>query len=88
MSRLRRIFASRLSRWWIGAAYFLTNDSDEPSSPGLMKLNRFHSSPRWFSIGVPVVIILKLPVSPIAARERMVSRFLMACASSSTIVCH
>ena len=53
-----------------------------------MKLNKFHNSPKWFSIGVPVVIILNVPVSPIAARERIVSRFLMACASSSTIVCH
>jgi DNA repair exonuclease SbcCD nuclease subunit len=35
---------------------------------------------------VPVVIILKRPFSLIAARERIVWRFLIACASSSTII--
>ena len=51
-----------------------------------MNSNRFQSSPRWFSIGVAVVIMRKSPGKRMAARDRSVSRFLMACASSSTIV--
>ncbi|MNP61526.1 hypothetical protein D3C76_1567230 [compost metagenome] len=55
-----------------------------PSSPGLMKRNRFHSSPRWFSSGVPVATMRKSACKAIAAWERLVWAFLMACASSST----
>ncbi|MCY1561002.1 hypothetical protein D9M68_982070 [compost metagenome] len=55
-----------------------------PSRPGLIKRNRFHNSPRWFSTGVPLAISLKSACRVIAACERLLWEFLIAWASSST----
>ena len=60
--------------------------SSEPSRPGLMKRNRFQSSASRFSMGVPVEIMRKPPIRLIAAEDRFVAAFLIAWASSRTIV--
>ena len=58
------------------------NTLDRPSSPGLRNSNRLHSSPRWFSIGVPLSASRCRPRSSRAAFADAVPAFLIACASS------
>ncbi|MNC06649.1 hypothetical protein D3C75_541670 [compost metagenome] len=57
-----------------------------PSRPGLMKVNRLHSSPRWFSMGVPERARRKSPSSWNSSLARWVPAFLICCASSSTML--
>ena len=52
-----------------------------------MKWNRVKNSPRWFSIGVPVVISRNCACRCMAACDRRVVEFLIAWASSRTTVC-
>lgn len=70
----------------MGMAKRWLNWFSEPRSPGLMNWKRFQSSVRWFSMGVPVVTILNFPCKSMAARERLVMKFLMAWASSRIMV--
>jgi hypothetical protein len=62
-----------LARW---------NALADPSSPGLRNSKRLHSSPRWFSIGVPLRASRYRERSSRAAFADAVAVFLMACASS------
>ena len=55
-----------------------------PSIPGLRNSNRVHSSPRWFSTGVPLIARRCRPRRSRAAFDDSVSAFLTTCASSST----
>ncbi len=47
------------------------------SKQGVIKRNKLHSSVKLFSMGVPVVIILKSPFNAMAALVRLVNGFLM-----------
>ena len=53
-----------------------------PSMPGLRNSKIDQSSPRWFSIGVPLIARRCRPRSKRAALAAWLSAFLIACASS------
>ena len=53
-----------------------------PSIPGLRNSKIDQSSPRWFSIGVPLMARRCRPLSSRAALAAWLSAFLIACASS------
>ena len=59
-------------------------DAGRAEHAGLRNSNSDHSSPRWFSTGVPLSARRWLPRSSRAALADSVLAFLMACASSST----
>ena len=50
-----------------GARCAARTADEVPSSPGFRNSNRLHSSPRWFSIGVPLSASRCLPRSSRAA---------------------
>ena len=68
----------------IGLAKVRSNQSREPSRPGLTMSMIAHSSPSRFSIGVPVIASFRRAGSRRSARARFVAGFLTSCASSSS----
>ena len=68
----------RQSRWKLRAS---------PRYPGSKKWNCAHSSPKWFSIGVPVRLSRCRALSRRAAVAVRLPAFLTICASSSTTRC-
>ena len=58
-----------------------------PRKPGIRKWNRLHSSPRWFSSGVPDRHSRCRVSRPATTCAAWVLAFLMFCASSSTTRC-
>ena len=70
------------ARW--AAARSGGSDSSSPSRPGVRKSKSDHSSPRWFSTGVPVRHRRCSAGTRSTARRAWLRAFLIACASSST----
>jgi hypothetical protein len=84
--RVRSRVSAALSPSMIGCSQRTAKSRRAPSRPGAMNWNWLHSSSRRFSTGVPVKVSLKAASSRHAARVTWLSGFLMACASSSTIM--
>ena len=82
-----RVFRVSACGWFLSALpkRFL-NTGRVCKKPGIKKLNKLHSSPKWFSIGVPDRAILNWPLSANAALALKLKGFLIACASSKTIL--
>ena len=76
---------SRVSGSGLRAAAPLTRAA-RPSMPGLRNSNSVHSSPRWFSTGVPLSASRWSALMSRTAFAVSVSAFLAACDSSSTQV--
>ena len=72
------------------SSLFLMNRSVKwarvPNNPGFIKLNRFHTSPKWFCTGVPVSATRNGACNIITALEVLVVKFFIEWASSSIMV--
>ena len=88
-TRARRRSSARASRRTsIGRAKLRSNASREPSSPGLTSSMIAQSSPRRFSIGVPVSASVRFRGRRRNARWRFVRAFFTSCASSRSSRSH
>ena len=84
MRRPRRSRRSASACFSIGLRKNFANWRWLPSRPGSTASNCAHSSPRWFSSGVPVIAMRWRADSSRTTRAAWLRAFLIACASSST----